>query len=279
MWKPNRSNREKTKLETLIANNGGAYRTTGRDSVFFQLYTGVEFLPAPPQAQRRGVVVTLILDAPPSGAARDKDVKKRFAHWEHSRRLQGSSLVALVVVPRPGEVRAHLGIVASYGRDLAESSRREQGRIQLKVSFFDEEVELAALRGDRMCSRRGRFAVLVDNSVMFDAVRPFLQKLQTVEPTEIPFPRYISVANSLERVQVQPPKYALAPAFKFRLQCLARKGETIADMDVRIPGAVERARDQLKRSSVLDPSQAEAVVDTLMREVSLIQGCAFYSPL
>ena len=56
------------------------------------------------------------------------------------------------------------------------------------------------------------------------------------------------------------------------MQCLAKKGMSIADLDITNPLSVVRARDQLQRLSILDPSQAEAVVDTLTREVSLIQG-------
>lgn len=212
-----------------------------------------------------------MLDAPPAPAAHDKDAKARSAYWEHSRRLQGSNLVALIVVSNR-TIQVYLGIITSFGKDIAESAKLEKGRIRLRVSFFDTEVELMALRGERLNFNKERFAVLVDNGVMFESVRPFLQKLQTIEPTEIPFSRYIAPGGSLEGVKVLSPKYARVPGFKFNLQCLAKPGMTIAPLDISIPLAVVRARDELKRFSVLDPSQAEAVVDTLTREVSLIQG-------
>ena len=279
MWSAGggRKKSEKTQLESLMEKKGGAYRTTGRDGVFFQLYTNVEFVPRPPEATRKGVAVGLALDAPPGGTARDKDWKKRVAHWEHSRRLQGASLVALVVVSGAGAganraFRVHLGVVASYAKDIAESAKAEKDRIQVRVVFFDTDVELMALRGDRLGDGRAEFAVLVDNSVMFEAVRPFLHKLQTIEPTEIPFARYIALGGPLGEVRVLPPKYALAPGFRFKLQCLAKPGQTIGDLDVANPNAVRRAREEVVRCSILDPSQAEAVVGTLTREVSLIQG-------
>ncbi|OSD04967.1 hypothetical protein PYCCODRAFT_1475560 [Trametes coccinea BRFM310] len=270
-WNHNGTRAQETKLEELLRKNGGAYRTSGYDSVFFQLYTNVEFHKEPPMAQRRGVTVTLVLDAPATGSARDKDAKKRYDYWEHSKRLQGSSLVALVVVANR-TVKAYLGVVASYGKDIAESAKREKGRIQLKVAFFDADVELMALRGEQLSKGPSSFAVLVDNSVMFESVRPFLEKLKTIEPTEIPFARYIAPGESVKDVQVLPPKYARVPAFRFRLQCLAKPGKVLHDLDVLNPASVARAREELKKQSVLDPSQAEAVVDTLVREVSLIQG-------
>ncbi len=272
MWAGGRKKTEKTQLESLVEKKGGAYRTTGRDSVFFQLYTNVEFVPHPPGATRKGVSVGLVLDVPPGGTARDKDWKKRVAYWEHSRRLQGASLVALAVVSANRTFHVYLGVVSSYGKDIAESAKHEQERIQVRVVFFDTDVELMALRGDRMCAGKAEFAVLVDSSVMFESVRPFLHKLQTIEPTEIPFSRYIAPGGSLKDVHILPPKYALAPGFKFKLQCLAKPGQFISDLDVANPLAIRRARDELVRLSILDPSQAEAVVDTLTREVSLIQG-------
>ena len=271
IWAGNRARKDKTQLEALIEKKGGAYRTTGRDSVFFQLYTNVEFVGNPPEATRKGVSVGLALDAPPNGAARDKDWKKRVAYWEHSRRLQGASLVALVVVANRS-FRVYLGVVSSYGKDICESAKHEQNRIQVRVSFFDTEVELMALRRDRLCTSKSNFAVLVDNSVMFESVRPFLGKLQTIEPTEIPLSRYIASGGPLTGVEVSPPKYAQAPGFKFKLQCLAKPHQVISDLDVSNPLAIRRARDELRRFSILDPSQAEAVVDTLTRELSLIQG-------
>ncbi len=252
--------------------DGGTYRTSGRDSVFFQLYTNTEFAPLrPPEAARKGVSVTLAVDAPPGGAARDKDTKKRVEYWEHNKRLQGASLVALLIVAN-NALQVHLGVITSFSKDIAESAKEEQGRIRVRISFFDPEVELMAMRGDRLCTSKSNFALLVDNGVMFESVRPFLHKLQTIEPTEIPFSKYIAPGGPLEHVQVMPPKYGLVPGFRFDLQCLAKPGESIMPLDVLNPLAVRRAREQLVRSSILDPSQADAVVDTLTRDVSLIQG-------
>ncbi|PIL30184.1 hypothetical protein GSI_07762 [Ganoderma sinense ZZ0214-1] len=272
MWSRDRKKSDKTMLEVLIEKNGGAYRTSGYDSVFFQLYTNAEFAALrPPEATRKGISVTLAVDTPSGGAARDKDMRKRVEYWEHAKRLQGASLVALVVVADK-TLQVYLGVITSYNTDIAESAKHEQGRIQVQISFFDAEVELMAMRGERLCWGPSNFAVLVDNGVMFEAVRPFLGKLQTIEPTEIPFSRYIAPGGPLDRVQVRPPKYGQVPGFRFDLQCLAKPGGLIAPLDVLNPLAVRRAREQLVRSSILDPSQADAVVDTLTREVSLIQG-------
>ena len=77
-----------TKLEEVLAKGGGAYKTSGFDSVFFRVYANAAFMPV--KAERRDLTAGLEIDAPPSGNARDKDVKKREAYWEHSRLLQKS---------------------------------------------------------------------------------------------------------------------------------------------------------------------------------------------
>lgn len=259
----------KIKLQELLTKRGGAYKTSGFDSLFFHIYTNVEFSPV--KAERRDLTVGLSLDAP-DGAPRDKDHKKRYAYWEHSKRLQSGGLVALMMVTSEG-ARTCLGVVSSFSKDIAESSKASNKTIQIQVSFFDPEVEFMALRNEKISSPPS-YAILLDNSVMYEASRPFLETLQTVEPTEIPFSRYIARHGSIADVQILPPKYATAPGFKFKLQCLAKdSGSHIDDLDISQPMALERARRQLQGDSTLDPSQLDAVLNTLTREVSLIQGC------
>ncbi|KAI0696188.1 hypothetical protein BC835DRAFT_1272285 [Cytidiella melzeri] len=261
--------RSKTTLENLLQKGGGAYKTSGFDSVFFHVYTSVRF--SPMKAERRGLTVGLLLDAPK--AARNDDRKKRYAYWEHSKRLQSGSLVVLIIIA--GEtIRSYLGVVSSNSKDIAESSKASEDIVQIQVSFFDSEVEWMALRNENMSNNASSYAILLDNSVMYEASRPFLERLQSIEPTEIPFSRYIARHDSIADVQVLPPKYATAPRFKFKLQCLAAKGSThvITDLDISQPMAVETARRQLQHGSTLDPSQVDAVINSLIREVSLVQG-------
>lgn len=262
--------KDQTTLETLLARGGGAYKTRGFDGVFFRVYAHAAFLPV--KAERRDLTVGLALDAPPGGA-RAEDAKKRVAFWEHSRLLQRGSLVALCVAG--AGLRVFLGTVSSGGPDIGESARAEATRVQVRVAFFDPEVELLALRG-----HQGETMFLVDNDVMYEASRPFLERLQSIEPTEIPFARYIARGGDLADVPVLPPKYATAPRFKFKLGCLAKNTQSkagIQDLDVSVEAAVLAARGQMLNYSTLDPSQVDAVVNTLLREVSLIQGYVHWS--
>ncbi|KAF9023025.1 P-loop containing nucleoside triphosphate hydrolase protein [Hymenopellis radicata] len=237
----------RTQLEALVASRGGAYRSTGSDSVFFHVYTNIEFMPA--KAERRNFTVGLSLDSPP-GNPRNEDGRQRADYWTHSKRLSQGSLVALMLVSRDS-ARIFLGTVACTSEAIAESSKARKDRIEIRVSFFDPEVELFALEGKRISpvDDKYKFALLFDNNVMYESMRPFLQTLQTIEPTSIPFADFIASEESLVNVPVPPPLYALVPGFRFQLTSL-------------LP----------PRSSTLDPSQASTIIDALTRQICLVQG-------
>jgi hypothetical protein len=274
MWGPRiLSEKRLTILEKLLASKGGAYRTSGVNSVFFYLYTGVRF--APVKAERRNFSVGLLLDAPPGGA-RDQNGKKRAEYWDHSKRLQRGSLVALVIIS-PGRFQVFLGTTISTGADIGESAKPDANTIQLRISFFDAEIELMALRRQSITINSSTYAVLLDNSIMFEAIQPFLRTLQEVEPTSIPFANTISHSGSLDSLQVEPPRYARVPWFRYNLQCLARHGLNIPNLNANDATSVALARQHLVRSSELDPSQADALIEALTREVSLIQGYVIHS--
>ncbi|KAH9007625.1 hypothetical protein EDB83DRAFT_2236280 [Lactarius deliciosus] len=271
MWTPRsgpKTRRPSTLLEKLLSSKGGAYKTSGLNAVFFQLYTGACF--APLRAERRNFTVGLVLDSPP-GAPRDQNGKKRAEYWEHSKRLQQGSLVALALIS-PGRFQVFLGTTVSNGVDIAESAKANEETIQLRVSFFDAEIELMALRRQPISVDKSTFAVLIDNKIMFEALHPFLRTLKGVEPTSAPFSAFISRSGNLTSMPVGPPRYTRVPLFKYNLQCLARPGENIPSVDVNNATSVAIARQQLVRSSELDPSQVDAVIGTLTREISLIQG-------
>ncbi|KAI0043384.1 hypothetical protein FA95DRAFT_405685 [Auriscalpium vulgare] len=271
MWERSRprSKANKTTLEDLLAKKGGSYRTSGVNSVFFHMYTNIRF--APVKAERRSFTIGLTADTPP-GPPRDPSAKKRSEYWEHSKRLQQGSLVALVLISR-NQTRVYLGTIVSQGsKDIAESAKASKETIQFRASFFDAEVELMALRREPISVDSSKFAILVDNNIMYESIRPFLEALQTVEPTSIPFARFISHGSAWGHMTVQPPRYARVPGFRYNLQCLAPRGRTIQSLNVQDLNSVEIARGELNRFSSLDRSQVDAVLDALQHGLSLIQG-------
>ncbi|KAL1696773.1 hypothetical protein GGG16DRAFT_108222 [Schizophyllum commune] len=260
---------KQSQLATLLSGGGGTYRSSGQDSVFFHLYSNADF--APTKTQRQKLTVGLRVDAPP-GAARDKKAAKRAEYWEHARRLSDGNLVALVISSRD-ETRMFLGTLQSKGDEIGQSAKVDATRVEVRIAFFDAEIELYALRGEKISDpANGKYAFLIDNNVLFESVRPFLETLQTVEPTAIPFSDYIAREGSLAGIVVPPPRYTRAPGFKFNLSCLMRRGKAVEDLQTQSPSSIARVRQQLIDGSILDRSQAESVVDALTREISLIQG-------
>jgi hypothetical protein len=174
------------------------------------------------------------------------------------------------------ETTVHLGTIASSTRELAESAAESSERIQARVVFFDPEIELRIFQSlgssyDRALGTK----FLVEAPVMFESIRPFLEALR-VEPELIPFGEYLvhRPAEYLRTISIAPPAYARVPGFSFQLASLFPKEAEVHDLRLDAnPVTIEQARIELTKSSRLDPSQANAIIDALTRELVLIQGC------
>jgi hypothetical protein len=267
--------RMKTRLSELIQKGGGKYRgyADGQESVMFNLYTNVKFTPFVPDL--RGISVGVTFDAPP-GRARAHESRARAAFWEGmgGKRLMQGGLVALVW-GNQAEVAVHLGVLASSTRDICESVKRDAERVAARVAFFDPQVELRILQTFKHTEHDIGTKVLVEAPVMFEAIRPFLEALR-VEPQTIPFGRYLvhRPLRFFDSFLIEPPAYSSVPGFSYKLSSLFPPEAGVEDlrMSVTDPASIDQARQELRRASRLDPSQADAVVDTLLREISLIQG-------
>ena len=267
----------RTKLSELLHKKGGKYRglVETQDSLMFNIYTGVQFRSLVPD--RKGISTRIIIDTPP-GRARLSGAGARVSFWESmsGKRLSQGGLIALVW-HSPMRTTVHLGIIASSSKELTGSVRSNPDYIELRIVFFDVEIELRILQELRNKTHRPYpdIKLLVESPVMFEAIRPFLEALQT-EPEDIPFPRYLAhrPAGQLSTIEVQPPEYARFPNFKYQLSSLFDAEASVDDLTLSVTDrdSVQHARNQLREKSRLDPSQADAVVDVLTREVALIQG-------
>ncbi|KAG8980426.1 hypothetical protein FRC05_006058 [Tulasnella sp. 425] len=264
---------EKTQLSELVKKNGGLYKCEqDRDSIRFSLYTDAKF--GPMVCDRRGISVELTFDAPP-GDARHKTPAKRTAYWESvgKKRLTQGGLVALIWKPNGGSPRAYLGIISSSSKDLLDSAKKHESKVKVRVSFFDAEVELRILRRLQKSQKEERETkFLIESPAMFESVRPFLETLRAQEPTSFPFSDYLPLFDSgdLSQIRVAPPAYA-HPQFDFDLRSLFDQPRDLL-LRPHDPISVARARTILREESRLDDTQAEAMVDALTSEVSLIQG-------
>lgn len=261
---------QRTKLDHILSVRGGPWKTNGKDSVFFQVYKASKFFGVSIEAPE--ITTKLLVHSPP-GPARDNNARARLDYWQRGKHLSGGNLVALVVVENDVP-RIFLGVIHVFDDDVAKSSKHNPGTVVVPISFIDAEVELMAFRGKPL-NGENSYALLVDNGVMYESARPFLERLKTIEPTDVPFARYITAGDSLVDVEVRPPTYALSPTFRFNLACLApdkAAAKRIHELDIRQPHALARARQELVEHTTLDPSQVEAMMATFTREVSLGQG-------
>ncbi|KAJ8523127.1 hypothetical protein ONZ45_g408 [Pleurotus djamor] len=241
-----------TPLSQLLRKGGGKYRSTGPEGI----------LPSPLP--------------PPPGRARADNAQTRAAFWEgmSGKRMMQGGLVALVW-KRGAHIQTHLGLLSSSSKDIASSAKQSPDTVSARVVFFDPEVELHILDTFKHRSYDpDEVKLFVEATVMYEAIRPFLEALCVV-PETLPFSRYLPhfPPDSFKTVKIEPPKYATAPGFRFQLASLFDPDADVDDfvMNASSPASTNAARLALRRSR-LDPSQAESVVDSLTREVSLIQG-------
>ncbi|KAG9309778.1 hypothetical protein JVU11DRAFT_10152 [Chiua virens] len=267
----------KTRLAEILRKGGGKYHgaADSRESLMFNVYTDVSFTALGPD-RRRGISVSLTFETPP-GRARATQGGARTAFWKgmSGKRLVTGGLVALVWQTNR-EISVHLGTISSSLDDLTRYVQSDGNRVKIQVVFFDSDVELrilSQLRTGRSSSSGIR--VLVESPVMFESIRPFLEALKTV-PENIPFSRYLVFhpPSYLKTCAIDPPKYARLPGFSFDLSSLFNPEAEVDElrMSVSDQSSIDRAQAELCRASRLDPSQADAVIAALTRELVLIQG-------
>jgi hypothetical protein len=268
-----------TILSKLLDAKGGRYAApaTARESIIFSVFTGVEFEPL--ELNNRGVSVGIEFDTPPNSKAQSDRPAARAEYWEQvsKKRLMQDGLVALIWKNHLGNLDVYIGTVASFGNDLVECSKKPEGRyrVSIRVSFFDAKANVRILRA--LQSRRGnndtRF--LIEAPIFYEGIRPFLEALKR-EPELLPFSQYLRLQSKeeLTRTIISPPLYSRTPGFSFELKDLfpPKAGIRSLRLTTRDPDSIANVRNQLIHSSRLDPSQAEAVVSSLTREVALIQG-------
>jgi hypothetical protein len=270
---------KKTPLHSIIGKRGGVYKTSqdDSDSVVFNVYTGVIFNKLECHT-RRGLSVDVSFDAPP-GKSRDLSPDKRVAYWEvvGKKRLMRGGLMAFIWdegIAAATPAKAYLGTVTSTLDELLNSCKNSPSRVTIRVSFFESEVELRILRTLQKDQRTlSGQRLLIEAPVMYESIRPFLETLKHAEPLSIPFSRYLShpVTGDLSGVNVDLPLYARRPRFEFDLSCLLDPPAPFSFCPNNTD-AVAAARGRMKEDTRLDPSQADALIDALTSELSLIQG-------
>ncbi|KAN0126157.1 hypothetical protein V8E53_015329 [Lactarius tabidus] len=119
---------------------------------------------------------------------------------------------------------------------------------------------------------KSTLTVLVDNKIMLEALDSFFRILKDVHPPPSTFLIWCHTLEILSRCRLDLRDTRAFRSSKYNLQCLARSGNIISGLDVNNATSVAITRQELIPSSTLDPSQVDAVIGALSREVSLIEG-------
>lgn len=246
------------------------------NSLLFNVYTGAQFISIVPDW--KGLSTSILIDTPPGRARVDK-AGSRAAFWESmsGKRLSQGGLIALIWQSGREPISVYLGVIVNNSKELTDYVKQDKTHVKLRIVFFDSQVELRVLQelGRKYNTAGVDIKLLVESPVMYEGIRPFLEALKT-EPEDIPFSRYLvhQPPEVMRNMAVDPPRYARLPNFNFQLASLFPPEAGVDDLPLSIgnPLSIERARIALKKNSRLDPSQADAVLDVLSREVALVQG-------
>ncbi|CUA77040.1 NFX1-type zinc finger-containing protein 1 [Homo sapiens] [Rhizoctonia solani] len=267
-----------TNLSKILDARGGRYAApaTARESIIFSVFTNVSFRPL--ELNNRGISAGIDFDTPPGKGRSDKP-EARADYWEQAskKRLMQDGLVALIWKNHTGDVDIYVGTVASFGRDLADYAKKPGGqdRVSIRVSFFDAKVNVRIVQTLQNRPNNNDTMILIEAPVFYEGIRPFLEALKR-DPESLPFTKYLRLQSKdeLARTTITPPLYSRDPRFSFELKDLFPPTAGVASLRLttRDPDSIANARAQLIQSSRLDPSQAEAMIESLTREVALIQG-------
>lgn len=176
-----------------------------------------------------------------------------------------------------GKNRSLLGLISSSADDLVAYAKKSKDHLCLRLNFFGSAINPLVLEwlelGRR--ERKSRRIMMVEAPVMYESIRPFLQALQR-EPTSFPFSRYLvhhQEALPLRSMQINPPQYTInRPDFRWNLSPLFDNNHPPVLLDPHNEASLDLARYYLRRTSRLDASQADAMINSLSKEFCLIQG-------
>ncbi|KAF9280989.1 hypothetical protein BGZ74_002480 [Mortierella antarctica] len=216
------------------------------------------------------------------GVTGNKYYKRNEFWWGCKNRLMYGGLVYLVSRtegPLDGEQNASTPntrmILAVVARRNMDALSKDPKKAQIYIKLADPREYLLLLNS--ASEKSSKHWYLVESpGVCCGSYRRILKALQQSIPASMPFGKYLAptIEEQAEITNVsnfvEPPIYACAPTFQYDLSVLVRGQE--CRLDVNSTTSVERAFRTLQAHSSLDDTQATALIDTLRREVALING-------
>ncbi|CAD6972418.1 unnamed protein product [Tilletia controversa] len=251
-------------LDRLLKKGGGRFKAGGNCADLQVWGSGRLHFSDITCNERHGILVTVAFESQQSQKAWD---------YQLERLLNPGALVAVMSsAEEDDQVETFLGLVRSPPAEIKASVRNH--RPTVKIEFFEKRAIHFALSTTK-CAGTQLLAEV--RGVMYESVAPFLRNLKETTSAQLPFAELLALPTSVPTspMTVQPPRYAGNPTFSYNLSGLLRKESARASEGLHMTlneDSQERARVVLKEHGTLDGTQADAVIDTLSREVGIIQG-------
>ncbi|KAF9919050.1 hypothetical protein BX616_002398 [Lobosporangium transversale] len=248
------------------------------NNVSLNVYGNVQFMGLACTKQLSGSVEVAFAQPP---QVVDSPKKRRMEFWERSRRrlMKG----ALVCIARRIEDRMNddglpfqmiLGVIT---RRETDDLAKDEKFAHIHISLADPIQYITIIRSTTTQPSQEQWFLVESMGGFFESYRPILKALQLCMPASLPFGKYIAPSKADETVMqqsgnvlVDPPLYSRAPGFTFDLSVVLNGQQQ--RLDVSDPNSIMNSKRALQRYSTLDDTQAEALVETLCREVALISG-------
>jgi len=130
-----------------------------------------------------------------------------------------------------------------------------RARFNFGISFIDAQSGVkAAYVVQKGEERDFDQRILLKSPVLYEAVRPFLQTLQTLDTVRFPLRKYL-VHTDLERVEIDLPACTRPDSFTWDLSVLLRDGSDVPEgcsFDPKNPLSVQNAREVMHDHGKLD---------------------------
>ncbi|KAK0559006.1 hypothetical protein OC861_006773, partial [Tilletia horrida] len=255
------NSKDHSQLWQLLQNGGGRFRA-GENAVDLQVWNDGDLDFHDLEASDRFGVLSVL----------SFQCRQAKLHWFDKLLNPGALVAVLSSNGDGGEVHIALGLAKSRPDELRSTFRTGRD-LTLKVRFFDSVAPAL-----HFPSHGWKYQILAEvRGVLYESVTPFLENLRKTNANQLPFGQLLATAANTESdFKIPPPRYAQEPGFAFNLTGLlapsqSENEDATLTMTIDQPSQ-EHARNQLKRRGIVDDSQADAVVDSLTRQVSIIQG-------
>ncbi|WVF69005.1 hypothetical protein IAT40_003779 [Kwoniella sp. CBS 6097] len=242
-------------LSALLQRGGGRWRSDdSSDSTDLNIYAGVNFQTLKVVKDELCVVLSL---RTPQNAGSSSELRKK---------LGSGALVGLLMKSLDSDGTDELKVFLG---EVKEDVEWRKGHSRVQVNFHSSEVFIAALKFFRAA---GSEAEQQQESMVFFEVpgfllgtlMPFLERLQTMEPSHVPFDQYIAGTTdaSVMVSEIEPPRFTRDPAFVYNLDRLVGNSESLR-INPTDQTQVKQAQESLLLNSPLDGSQTTALMDAM----------------